>query len=389
LITTNAGAVVITDDGNTLSLGSVAPLADGIYAGCKFRINDTADNTSAFITLPTFTVDSTGPVLNVTSNASLGENPIEVSITSNEAGTMVLGGADCTVGGETELTLANGTQQIVLDPLPDGALPPCTITPTDNYANASAATNVAGTITATGNPILSYSLTGLDTDTMTFTFTTSEAGDLVYTGYCSSNTALEAVAGQNTIQFNNLPEGTVVDQCTITLTDADGATGQITLPEFTVTGGFPVTGPAGTVYRFFNKMNGAHLYTISVNERNTVLGLTDEWTYEGMVYKVTPDETTPMVPTYRFFNTENGAHLYTISEVEKDTVQNTLPKFNFEGIKYYVNETEVTDTVPVYRFFNTNNGAHLYTISEHEKDTVETTLSHFNFEGIKFYVETL
>jgi lysyl endopeptidase len=141
------------------------------------------------------------------------------------------------------------------------------------------------------------------------------------------------------------------------------------------------------VYRFFNKNNGAHLYTISEEEKAQILILTNQWSYEGIKFYVHQDLELQAVPVYRFWNTENGAHLYTISEDEKNYVLNNLAKFNYEGAKFYVYESQITTGLkPVFRFFNKKNGAHLYTISNEEKTTIINTLPHFDFEGTKFYV---
>ncbi len=53
-----------------------------------------------------------------------------------------------------------------------------------------------------------------------YTFSSTEAGTISYVGDCASVTT-NAVAGNNTITFNELPEGTY-DSCTIRVTDAAG-----------------------------------------------------------------------------------------------------------------------------------------------------------------------
>lgn len=153
----------------------------------------------------------------------------------------------------------------------------------------------------------------------------------------------------------------------------------------------PVISDGSTpIYRFFNKQNGAHLYTISTNERDTIkTTLSDLWQYEGEKFKVFENQVEGTVPVYRFFNTKTGAHLYSINDTEVSNVLNNLAEFNYEGIKFYVYGTEVEESINVYRFFNTENGAHIYTISDQEFDTIRTTLPNFDSEGIKFYVKNL
>ena len=53
-----------------------------------------------------------------------------------------------------------------------------------------------------------------------YTFVSSEAGTITYSGSCSSSTT-SVIAGTNTITFNSLSEGTYSD-CKITITDSLG-----------------------------------------------------------------------------------------------------------------------------------------------------------------------
>ena len=53
--------------------------------------------------------------------------------------------------------------------------------------------------------------------TPNYTFSSTEAGTITYGGPCSSSTTI-AIAGNNTITFNALANGTY-DNCTITVTD--------------------------------------------------------------------------------------------------------------------------------------------------------------------------
>ncbi|MCA9386821.1 hypothetical protein KC669_02180 [Candidatus Dojkabacteria bacterium] len=144
------------------------------------------------------------------------------------------------------------------------------------------------------------------------------------------------------------------------------------------------------VYRFFNKQIGSHLYTISTDERDKVLGLSEQWQYEGSKYIVfgTPGE--GRVPVYRFFNRQTGAHLYTISEDEKNSILQMSNIWMFEGVKFYVYNVKADSTLTgVYRFFNRVNGSHLFTISTNERDSISNGLKDFSFEGEKYFVKPL
>jgi protein-disulfide isomerase len=143
------------------------------------------------------------------------------------------------------------------------------------------------------------------------------------------------------------------------------------------------------VFRFFNKINGSHLYTIDEGEKTTIqTTLTNQYTYEGIKYSVAKSALLENgVPVYRFFNKEIGSHFYTTNESEKNQVM-ALPKYSYEGIKFYVVLNSGTELKPIYRFFNTQNGAHLYTDSETEKNSIINNLKNFKFEGIAYYVPT-
>ena len=61
---------------------------------------------------------------------------------------------------------------------------------------------------------------------------TNEAGDIAYTGDCSSADS-EAAVGENTVTFDALSGGT--HECTMTITDAAGnISDSFTIPSFTV-----------------------------------------------------------------------------------------------------------------------------------------------------------
>ena len=62
--------------------------------------------------------------------------------------------------------------------------------------------------------------TPTNNSTPDYTFNSNEDGDISYGGSCSSSTS-SAVAGDNTITFSSLPDGTYSD-CTITVTDSAG-----------------------------------------------------------------------------------------------------------------------------------------------------------------------
>ena len=60
------------------------------------------------------------------------------------------------------------------------------------------------------------------------------------------------------------------------------------------------------------------------------------YNYEGIEYQAYTSQVDDSIALYRFFNTVNGAHFFTPSEAERDSVIENLPVYNYEGIAYWV-----------------------------------------------------
>ncbi|MEM8830377.1 MAG: DUF4347 domain-containing protein [Cyanobacteria bacterium P01_G01_bin.19] len=148
-----------------------------------------------------------------------------------------------------------------------------------------------------------------------------------------------------------------------------------------------------TVYRFFEPNIGSHLYTSSEVERDSVRDNLTNYVFEGPSYKALDPltgeeqgENSNIVNAYRFFNPTTGAHLYTTSEVERDSIIENLDEFVFEGEQFAVYNTDIgEETIPVHRFFDPNLGVHFYTPSEVERQNVEDNLPNYDYEGIAYY----
>ena len=149
-----------------------------------------------------------------------------------------------------------------------------------------------------------------------------------------------------------------------------------------------------TIYRFFRPDLGTHFYTASELERDSIINNLSDYTYEGASYIAaaeTADPITQAKPVYRFFNTHTGAHLYTMSEVERDSIDN-LFNYTYEGVAYYGYESDRPGATALYRFYNPETDSHFYTPSEVETDAVRDNLPDYQLEnndGIAFYVEPI
>jgi len=98
----------------------------------------------------------------------------------------------------------------------------------------------------------------------------------------------------------------------------------------------PVAG-AAPVFRFFNTATGTHFYTNKMAERDYVVATWPQFAFEGPAFYAMPGAGADgRIELFRFFNTSTGAHFYTASTAERDSVLATLPQFNYEGVAFFV-----------------------------------------------------
>lgn len=93
------------------------------------------------------------------------------------------------------------------------------------------------------------------------------------------------------------------------------------------------------LYRFYNKVSQSHFYTPTLSEKESVIkNLSHIYTYEGPAYNVS---TTPLPDgsntVWRFYNRKNGSHFFTVSPAEVDSVKASLGHiYTYEGPAYYL-----------------------------------------------------
>ena len=136
------------------------------------------------------------------------------TFSSTKAGTITYGGP---CSSSTTIAVA-GNNTITLDTLSEGTYSDCTITVTDSEGNISSSQTITS-FTVVIPPVIAE-VTAVITPTIdtspNYTFSSSKVGTITYGGSCSSSTTV-AVAGNNTITFNDLTNGTY-DDCTIRVT---------------------------------------------------------------------------------------------------------------------------------------------------------------------------
>ena len=138
----------------------------------------------------------------------------DYTFSSTEAGTITYGGS---CSSSTTIAVA-GNNTITLNTLIEGTYSDCTITVTGSTGNVSSSHTIKS-FTLVIQPVIEE-VTAVITPTIdptpNYTFSSSKAGTITYGGSCSSSTTL-AIAGNNTITFNALSNGTY-DDCTIRVT---------------------------------------------------------------------------------------------------------------------------------------------------------------------------
>ncbi|HEX8974751.1 MAG TPA: SpoIID/LytB domain-containing protein [Patescibacteria group bacterium] len=125
------------------------------------------------------------------------------------------------------------------------------------------------------------------------------------------------------------------------------------------------------VYRFYSPTNGHHFYTALESEKNIISNTAQSgYVPEGIAFYAYNSQISGTSPVYRFYNSSSSDHFYTISEDEKNSLINSQSGYSFEGVAFYAFTTQTNGSSPVYRLFNQNNYDHFYTISASEKSGI-------------------
>ncbi len=209
--------------------------------------------TEADVTPPTIT--STAPATNAYINSITSSS--DVSYTLSEAiqsGTIVFtrtgGTADATThtctlrgtalntGAHSNLNLSDTTNACTTaQSLVSGTIYTVTFNATDLAGNPATQVSNTGVTFDSTAPVATQSaaITAISSDnTPSYTFSSTEAGTIAYSGGCTSATT-SAVSGSNTVTFNALTRGNDYN-CTIRITDAAGnQSAVLNITEFAIT----------------------------------------------------------------------------------------------------------------------------------------------------------
>ncbi|MDD4409465.1 MAG: lamin tail domain-containing protein [Candidatus Pacebacteria bacterium] len=224
-------------DATHYSYDDVSVGAGNFTANSTFSVGTDSDS-NVVTAIPTsgatFVVDNTAPIISETTAVTTPaeDNTPSYTFTTDEAGIITYGG-DCS---SATTTASVGVNSIVFNALGDGVHSNCTITVTDDLGSASNVLSVTSFTIDSVLPIISETTavtTPTNDNTPSYSFSSTKAGTISYSGDCSS-IATAATVGANAITFSTLSDGTH-SNCTIMVTDAVGNPSNVlNVPSFTV-----------------------------------------------------------------------------------------------------------------------------------------------------------
>ncbi len=222
-----------TADNNTVTFRNL--VHNTTYSDCKISVTDNASNTSDNLSVNSFTIDTVIPTLSQVTAVPTPDNDStpDYTFSSSEAGTITYAG-DCS---STDNTSIDGNNEITFNALLDGTHSNCKIKVTDNATNESSYLDVATFIIGATTPALeektAVTTPTNDNTSLSYTFYSTLSGSINYGGSsgCGSSTS-NASAGNNTITFNTLADGTY--NCTITVTNNSNTSSALSVSSFVV-----------------------------------------------------------------------------------------------------------------------------------------------------------
>ena len=132
----SSSTTIATTGNNTITLVSeiffafLRDLSDGTYSNCTIIVTDSTGNLSNTLTITSFIVDSTAPVIEPVTAVTTPTNDTtpDYTFSSSEAGTITYGGS---CSSSTTIAIS-GKNTITFNALADGTYDDCTITVTEN-----------------------------------------------------------------------------------------------------------------------------------------------------------------------------------------------------------------------------------------------------------------
>ncbi len=332
-------------------------LSAGAHTNCTVTVTDATGNASSALAVSSFTIDTTAPTLAQITPVTTPTNDTtpDYTFSSNEAGTITYGG-DCS-SATTSATASNNT--VTFSALSAAAHTNCTVTVTDSAGNASATLNVSAFTIDTTTPTLAQVTpvtTPTSDSTPDYTFSTTEAGTITYSGDCTSATT-SATVGNNTITFSSLADG-AHSNCTIKVTDAaSNQSSALNVTSFTVDTTAPTLAQVTPVTTPTNDTTPN--YTFSSTEAGTI-------TYGGDCSSATTSASSGN-NTVTFTALSAGAHTNCTVTVT-DATGNASTALNVSSFSIDVTAPTIAEVTPVTT--PTNDATPDYTFSSTEAGTI-------------------
>ncbi|MEG0973355.1 MAG: trypsin-like peptidase domain-containing protein [Comamonas sp.] len=140
------------------------------------------------------------------------------------------------------------------------------------------------------------------------------------------------------------------------------------------------------VYQFYIPQSGASFYTISPQERDSVIAsLAGFVNYVGIAFDAAAEQAPGTVAVHRFFNPQVVAHFYTASAAESEYVKLAYPQLHYDGIVWWAPAQPLDGAKAVYRFYQLSTGSHRYTADEAQRDTWRSNADYL-YDGLAYYV---
>jgi uncharacterized protein YaiE (UPF0345 family) len=303
-------------------------LAEGTYSDCTITVTDGVGNISSPLSVSKFTIDTTGPVVNEVTLATNNPTP-RYTFSSNEIG--VISYPDACVS--TDTSAAVGNNNIIFGALVDGNYT-CSLVVTDRAGNPTTLNITPFWVDATAPVITAGVLInnpGSASLPPTYTFTSNEDGDILYSGGCSSvsNTVLSTDAPK-TIVFDTIKTASYAN-CKIKVRDAAGNISSVLSISYSVDMTAPALRKITTIPTYVK--SSALQYTFSTNETGSITSVGGSCSLAGLPLAVSAGNNTVTFDalaegTYNdctLIVTDAGGNASKALAVNKFTVDDTLP----------------------------------------------------------------
>ena len=218
---------------NTITLSA---LAEGTYRSCTIQMIDASNNRSVTLFIPTFTIDTTVPVISgVSAIGTTTDTTPDLSFYASEAGVLVANSA-C---GIPAVAVTQGTQTITLTARTAATYGSCTIQMTDAAGNSSTAVSIASFTIQNEGGRIDLKANSDSGSSNTDDITNSQRPTFTVSGLSTSATVTVTATqtGQTTVTHTRVGNGDI----TLTTALAEGewtvsaTDGTITTPTLTIT----------------------------------------------------------------------------------------------------------------------------------------------------------